>query len=302
MTIAIIDTGVDLTHPDLASKIWTNPGEMGGGKETNGIDDDGDGYVDDWRGWNFVSQSNNPQDDHGHGTHVAGIAAAIGNNGVGIAGIAWGAPIMALKILDSTGNGSDSDLASAMIYAVDHGAQIINLSLGSSSPSAAIATVVNYAYAHNVTVVAAAGNQGQLGVLYPAADPQAIAVASVDATNNRSWFSNYGPQIALAAPGSDIYSTCLGGGYCTKSGTSMATPHVAGLAALLASQPKFNTPFKIRLALQTTALDLGTSGWDQYYGYGLVQAYNALRYEPPAFDFRLYLPILERQTCYFICP
>ncbi len=277
VTIAIIDTGIDLTHPDLAAQIWTNPGETGGGKETNGLDDDGDGYVDDWRGWNYVSSTNYPQDDHGHGTHVAGIAGAVGNNSIGIAGVAWGARLMALKILDSAGNGTEADVASAIVYATDHGARVINLSLGGSFPMSMMADAVNYAYAHGVTVVAATGNTNG-PVLYPAAYPNTIAVASVDSGNARSYFSNYGPEVDLAAPGSSIYSTGRGGGYLYLSGTSMATPHVSGVAALLASLPQFDTPGKIRVALQATALDLGDPGWDQYYGYGLVQAYSALNY------------------------
>jgi thermitase len=289
VVIAVIDTGVDLGHPDLASKIWSNPGEtgadaQGNDKRFNGVDDDGDGYVDDWQGWDFYNADNSPQDDHGHGTHVAGIAAAESNNGLGITGIAWDAPIMPLKVLDNRGSGSVADLASGIVWATDHGARVINLSLGENSPSMLMENAVNYAYAHNVVVVAAAGNDGTLGVLYPAASANVIAVASTDASNNRSSFSNYGPEIDLAAPGSSIYSTywsaASGSTYFTKSGTSMAAPHVAGLAALLASLPQFGTVDQIRAALQNTALDLGSAGWDQYYGHGLIQAYNALNFTP----------------------
>ena len=284
VAIAVIDTGIDLTHPDLSPNLWTNPGETGldangHDKRTNGIDDDGDGYVDDWQGWNFVTGTNSPQDEYGHGTHVSGIAAAVGNNGMGIAGMAWGVRIMVLKILGSAGIGSVSDLATAMIYATDHGARVINLSLGDTVPATVMEDAVNYAYAHGVTVVAAAGNNGTQ-VLYPAAYPNAIAVASVDFNNAHSSFSNSGPQVALAAPGSGIYSTCLGGSYCFKDGTSMATPHVAGTAALLASRLVPNTVDNIRAALQNTALDLGPTGRDPQFGYGLVQAYDALNYNP----------------------
>ena len=304
VTIAVIDTGVDLTHPDLAGQIWTNPGEMGidargRDKRSNGVDDDGDGFVDDWRGWNFVSANNNPQDDYGHGTHVAGIAAAIGNNGIGIAGMAWGVRIMPLKVLDSTGNGFESDVASAVDYAADHGARVINLSLGGYVPMQTLANAVNYAYGKGVTVVAAAGNGSTSQPFYPAANPHVIAVASVDSDNQLSYFSNTGPDIALAAPGGSIYSTmwpgsnpwCSGSQYCTLSGTSMATPHVAGVAALLASLPQFNSPNRILTAMESTALDLGSSGWDQDYGYGLVQAADALQVRflqaslAPAFQF-----------------
>jgi subtilisin family serine protease len=275
---------VDLNHPDLASKIWTNPGETGGGKETNGADDDGDGYVDDWRGWDFVNGDNDPQDDYGHGTHVSGIAAAASDNGIGIAGMAWGARIMPLKILDSGGNGSDSDVAAAMVWATDHGAQIINLSLGGDAPAAVMEAAVNYAYGHGVTVVAAAGNTGKPGVVYPAAYPNAIAVAATNSNDNHASFSSYGAEVDLAAPGVGIYSTYWtrtgGSTYTSLSGTSMAAPHVAGVAALLASLPQFNTPDKIRLALEATALDLGPVCRDPYYGIGLVQAFDAVELDP----------------------
>lgn len=303
VTIAVIDTGVDLNHPDLASKIWTNPGETGGGKETNGVDDDGDGYVDDWRGWDFANGDNNPQDDHGHGTHVSGIAAAVTDNGIGIAGIAWSARIMPLKILDSSGNGPDSDVASAIIWATDHGANIINLSLGGAAPASVMEMAVNYAYVHGVTVVAAAGNTGSMGVLYPAAYLNAIAVAATDLNNNHASFSSYGPEVDLAAPGAGIYSTYWrpgsGSTYTTLSGTSMATPHVAGAAALLAGLPQFNTPDKIRLALEETALDLGPVCRDWYYGSGLVQAYAALQFDPgsppPVKCYYYFFPWIGRQ-------
>jgi len=284
VTSAVIDTGVDLNHPDLASKIWTNPGETGGGKEENSVDDDGDGYVDDWRGWDFVNGDNNPQDDYGHGTHVSGIAAAASDNGIGIAGIAWGARIMPLKILGSNGEGSDSDVASAMIWAADHGATIINLSLGGDTPALVMEAAVDYAHGHGVTVVAAAGNSGGPDVFYPAAYANAIAVAATDTDDNRAGFSSYGPEVDLAAPGVGIYSTywTFGSGstYATLSGTSMSTPHVAGAAALLASLPQFNSPDKIRQALEKTALDRGTVCKDDYYGAGLVQVFDALRYDP----------------------
>jgi thermitase len=284
VTIAVIDTGAALTHPDLASKMWTNPGETGSGREMNGLDDDGDGYVDDWRGWDFVNDDNDPQDDHGHGTHVAGIAAAASNNSLGIAGIAWGARIMPLKILDSSGNGSDSDVAAAMIYAADHGAQVINLSLGGAAPASVMEAAVNYAHSRGATVVAAAGNTGSIGVLYPAAYPNAIAVAATDANDNRASFSSYGAEVDLAAPGVNVYSTFWsawsGNTYTTLSGTSMSTPHAAGAAALLASLPQFNSPDKIRMALEESALDLGTVCRDPYYGLGLVQAFDALQLDP----------------------
>jgi subtilisin family serine protease len=298
VTIAIIDTGTDLSHPDLAPKIWFKPGEILG----NGLDDDANGYVDDWQGWDFVNDDNDPMDDHGHGTHVSGIAAAASNNGTGIAGVSWGAQIMPLKVLASSGQGTESDVAAAVVYAADNGARVINLSLGGSCPLPAIEAAINYAYSEGAVIVAAAGNTGAAGVLCPAAYAGAIAVAATDANNNRAGFSNYGSAVDMAAPGVGIYSTYwssqAGSTYGFLSGTSMAAPHVAGVAALLASLPQFDTPDKIRLALESTVLDLGPVCRDIYYGEGLVQAFAALQFDPstvpPARCFYQFLPILGR--------
>ena len=279
VTLAVIDTGIDLNHPDLASQIWQNPGET----PANGVDDDGDGYVDDWRGWDFVNGDNQPQDDSGHGTHVAGIAAAAGDNNTGIAGIAWNVRLMPLKVLDRSGEGTNTDLALALRWAADHHADIINLSLGDSNPDPVMEEAVDYAYAHGVTVVAAAGNSSSSGVLYPAVYTNTIAVAATDSSNRVAGFSSYGPEVDLAAPGVGIYSTYWnifsGSTYGTLSGTSMAAPHVAGVAALLAGLPQFNSPDTIRLALESTALDLGAPCRDPYYGLGLAQAFAALNYD-----------------------
>lgn len=251
--IAIIDTGVDLTHPDLAAKIVA--------------------------GYDFVNNDAYAQDDHGHGTHVAGIAAAIGNNATGIAGVSWGARIMPVKVLNSSGSGSYDSIVNGIIWAADHGAKVINLSLGGSSSSRSLEDAINYAYNRGVTVVAAAGNSGDSTLHYPAAYANVIAVAAVNSVNSRASFSTYGDFVDIAAPGVGIYAT-LRGGYGSMSGTSMAAPHVAGVAALLVGQPQFNTPAKVRAAIEATALDLGDSGWDAYYGHGLVQAYNALQHDP----------------------
>jgi len=250
VTVALIDTGVDLTHPDLQNKIVA--------------------------GWNFVSENANPQDDNGHGTHVAGIIAAETNNGTGIAGISWGARIMPLKALDASGSGTYSDIAEAIVYATDHGAKIINLSLGGTAPSVILEDAVNYAYNHGVVVVAAAGNQGSSGVTYPAKYANTIAVSAIDSNLNIASFSSQGSEIDVAAPGVSIYSTFFGGTYKSMSGTSMAAPHVSGVAALLMSTNQFDTPNKVRSAIENTALDLDSQGKDSLFGYGLVKASNAL--------------------------
>lgn len=256
VTIAIIDTGIDLTHPELAGKIIS--------------------------GTTFISGTTTPQDDHGlgHGTHVAGIAAAAGGNALGIAGINWGARLMPVKVLDRFGNGDDLDVAAGIIWAADHGADVINLSLGGPCPSPAMELAVTYAYTMGATVVAAAGNSGQAGVLCPAAAEQALAVAATGPSNDHAMFSTFGPEVDLAAPGVSIYSTKPGGQYGLLSGTSMAAPHVAGAAALLAGQPGFDTPAAIRRALEGSALDLGPVCRDMYYGAGLIQLRAALDYGP----------------------
>lgn len=258
--VAIVDTGVDLDHPDLQSNLVA--------------------------GKTFVSGTTSPNDDDGHGTHVAGIVAAIGNNG-GVIGVAPQASIMPVKVLDSTGSGTNFDVADGIIWAVDHGAKVINLSLGSSSNSSTLTSAINYAYNNGAFIAAAAGNCGdgsylangcftQDEVQYPAALANVMAVASVNQFDSQSSFSNEGSYVEIAAPGSGIYSSYYGGGYDTISGTSQATPHVAGLAALIWSQSPGLSNGQVRARIQTTAKDLGTSGRDSKYGYGLIDVEAAL--------------------------
>ncbi len=281
--LAVIDSGLDFSHPDMAGRLWNNPGESGAGRETNGIDDDGNGYVDDWRGWDFVSKDNQPGDDYGHGTHVAGIANAAANNGIGIAGVAgatWGVQIMALKVLDGSGIGTDSQAAEAIKYAVDNGARVINLSLGDPLPTPAIERALDYAAEHGVLIVAASGNSGIYGVYYPARYDTALAVGAVTSGNERAYFSSYGPELDLMAPGVAIYSTVPGGNYSYRSGTSMAAPHIAAVAAMLARLPQYATASSIRDALINTALVVTPDESSDQYGYGLVQARDAIGWDP----------------------
>ena len=253
ITIAVVDTGVQSTHPEFAGRLVA--------------------------GCDFVNRDALPEDDDGHGTHVAGIAGAAGNNSSGIAGISWGARIMALKVLDATGAGTYQQIAQAIVYAADNGAKVINLSLGGSEPSSVLEDAVNYAVAQGAVVVAAAGNDGTNSPNYPAAYAAAIAVAATDSSNARASFSNYGSYVDLAAPGVNILSTDLASGYASKSGTSMAAPHVAGAAALLMGYSSaFTTPAQVRAALETAALDLGSSGRDNYYGHGLLQLRSAMQF------------------------
>lgn len=292
VVVAVLDTGMDVHHDDLLAQLWTNPGEVPG----NSLDDDANGKVDDIHGWRFThdalgypNESNDIDDDHGHGTHVAGILAATGDNTLGIAGMAWGCRLMILKVLDSSGQGYESDVAQALVYAVDNGARIASLSLAGTEDSALMRDAVDYAQAHGALVVAAAGNNST-SVLYPAAYPGVLAVAASDASDQRAPYSSYGPEVDLTAPGSSIYSTWRGNTYEYQSGTSMATPHVAGLAALIWSNGPDYTAAEVRQVMIITAHDIGSPGWDPYTGWGRIDASAALSSEVKFY--KSYLPYL----------
>jgi len=240
--VAVIDTGVDYDHEDLKEQMWRNPGETGGSKESNGIDDDNNGYKDDYRGWNFSADSNNPYDDNQHGTHCAGMVGAVGNNGKGIAGVNWRVKIMALKFLGQDGSGTTEDAAEAIIYAAKMGAKISSNSWGGGENSRTLQDAIQFAHDRGSLFIAAAGNESSNTdntANYPSTYnvPNVIAVASSDRNDALSSFSNYGRYtVDLAAPGSSILSAQPLGRYQLLSGTSMATPHVAGAAALIWAQ------------------------------------------------------------------
>jgi len=269
ITVAIIDTGVDRYHPEFYGRIV--------------------------QGWDFVNNDPYPDDDHWHGTHVAGIAAAQGNNSRGVAGVAWNVKIMPLKVLDYSGDGTYANLAAAIVWAADRGVKVLNMSLGGDESSKVLADAVDYAYRKGCLMVAAAGNERTNQVFYPAAYTQVIAVSAVNYYSGTAWYSNYGPEIEVAAPGGDggysIPSTVPGwyGYYTYAIGTSMATPHVAGLAALLWSANPSLTAAQVRYCITSTAVDLGNPGRDWYYGYGVIDAAEALkvklRLKPPSISF-----------------
>ena len=238
VVVAVIDTGVDLTHPDLAANIWVNQGEDCPGCRTNGVDDDGNGYVDDWRGWDFVNGDNDPTDDMGHGTHVAGTIAAVGNNGLGVAGVTWSTKVMPLKFLSAAGTGTVADAISAILYANANGASILNSSWGGDEFTQALLDAIEQTDANGALFVAAAGNSyvnSDVNPNYPSGYEAAnvLSVGATDQVDHKAWFSNYGTKsVDLGAPGVNIYSTWLGGTYRFQDGTSMATPQVSGAAAL----------------------------------------------------------------------
>ncbi len=243
--VGVIDSGIDLDHPDLAANLWTNPGETAG----NGIDDDKNGYVDDVRGWDFANDDNNPDDDNGHGTHCAGTIGAVGNNGAGVAGVCWTVRLAALKFLDASGSGYTSDAVEAVYYATRIGAHLTSNSWGGAGYSSSLASAIFQANAAGILFIAAAGNDGantDSSPHYPSSYSydNIISVAASTRTDARASFSNYGAtSVDLAAPGASILSTYKDGGYATMNGTSMATPHVAGACALLkAWRPSLTGP------------------------------------------------------------
>jgi subtilisin family serine protease len=242
VVVAVVDTGVDYTHADLAANIWTNPGETGGGKESNGVDDDGNGYVDDWHGWNFGLDTNDPMDAVGHGTHVAGTIGAAGDNGTGVTGVNWNVRIMPLRVADAGGNLSDATVAAAFAYAGHMGVRVVNASLGGTYTSTAELAAINGA--PDTLFVVSSGNSSlniKSTAISPCTLPAAniLCVGATGPTDTRASFSNYAPtQVDIAAPGVNILSTLPGDQYGYYNGTSMASPHVAGVAALvLAAYP-----------------------------------------------------------------
>jgi len=266
VVVAVVDTGVDSSHRELSSNIWVNPGEIPG----NGIDDDGNGFVDDRRGWDFVAGDNDPNDGNGHGTHVAGTIAAA-NDGFGSTGVAPGATIMPVRVLDSDGAGSIYDVAAGIRYAVDNGADVINLSLGGGYSSTLLSSLI-YAGQNGVFVVAAAGNAAGATPAYPAAFSaeltHVLSVGAHDSLDAKASFSNSvgaSGAVQVAAPGVGIYSTLPDNRYGRSSGTSMAAPHVAGLAALALSANTALAPEAVR-SLIVDGADRLIAGSDSFGG------------------------------------
>jgi hypothetical protein len=274
VVVAIIDTGVDFFHPDLESNLWWNPGEIAG----NGVDDDGNGYVDDLHGYDWVSDDADPMDDNLHGTHVAGILGAEGNDENGVAGVAWLVRLMALKAFDERGSGTLDHTLASVAYAVENGAAILNASWGTTARSRALDDVVAEAVRRGVVVVAAAGNNGSEAPFFPAAVPEALAVGATDANDGSPAFSNYGRFVDLVAPGEAIQSTAPNALWTLLSGTSMAAPHVSGVAALLLSRMPGLTPEQVGTLLRSSADRLPT---ERFTGAGRLNAARAVAYSGP---------------------
>lgn len=306
VTVAIVDDAVEITHPDLAPVIWTNPGEV----PNNGIDDDGNGYVDDVNGWDAADQNNNPNPPNGnydHGTHVAGISGAATDNGAGVASIGHNLTLIPVKATNSSSAVTHG--YEGIIYAIAAGADVINMSWGGPGSSTTAQNIITSASNDGIVLVAAAGNDNVSSVFYPAGYSEVIAVASTTFGDSKSNFSNYGSWIDISAPGSAIYSTVPGGGYQTKQGTSMASPLVAGLAGLMLSHNQSLSPADIKNCLYTTAenIDAENPSYVGELGAGRIDALAAmncvgttLNWAPEA-DFSANpLFILEGQSVNFV--
>lgn len=298
VVVAVIDSGVDISHPDLQANIYTDPNEIAG----NGLDDDGNGYVDDTTGWDFYQNDNTPNDDNGHGTHVTGTIAAVGNNQRGVVGLAYNSKIMPLRGLGPDGSGWDSGLSQAIVYAALNGADVINNSWGGYGRSWVTTDAINFAHSLGVIVVSAAGNSNMETCQFSPADVEkGLAVAATDPSDTKAYYSNFGVKIDVAAPGGisqeptyGILSTAPptsylesaygiptqtgpnGEKYMAISGTSMASPHVAALAALLIQRrPTWNNE-EIKQVIRKSAVDLTPAGFDPVSGYGRINAAAAL--------------------------
>lgn len=320
IVVAVTDTGIDYNHPDLAANIWTNPGETPG----NGLDDDGNGFVDDFLGWDFVGPDaenpqpdNDPMDTRGHGTHVAGTIAARGNNALGIVGLAPNAKLMALKVLDDYGTGDFEQVAQGIVYAAQEGADVLNASLGCNlicgntacQSIPVIEDAVRFAHGLGAAVVFSAGNDNCDVALYsPQNMAETITVAASGVFDRRSFFSNFGDRIDVAAPGGalgsiepplseycDIYNVLslraqlnaiecaigptsldVGPHALRLAGTSMAAPHVAGLCALLLSANPNLGNEDVRQILHASADDIEDPGFDVESGHGRINARRAI--------------------------
>ncbi|MGF9912101.1 S8 family peptidase [Paenibacillus ehimensis] len=253
--VAVVDTGVDLNHSDLRDHLIS--------------------------GFNAIQPGARPADDVGHGTHVAGVIGALVNNNLGVAGMSWYNRIMPVKVLDSSGAGSTYAVAQGIIWATDHGAKVINMSLGNYADAQFLHDAIKYAYDRDVVLIAASGNDNTNRPGYPAAYPEVLGVAAVDARKQKAAFSNYGDYIGVTAPGVNIASTYPNNQYAALSGTSMASPHVTALAALIRSvNPKLKNTEVYRI-IRGTAMDLGPAGKDPYFGHGLIDVAAALRAAEP---------------------
>ena len=270
--VCVIDTGVEVSHSDLGVNLWVNPGEIPG----NGIDDDGNGFIDDINGWDFFNSDATLEDLWPHGTGTNGIIGARGNNGLMISGINWGCQLMQGKMFGQS-SGTWQTGAQATVYAVDNGAQVTNNSWGSTSPGLAIyVSALLYADSQDVLQIMSAGNEGNTKLFWPAAYPEALSVAATDANDLLASFSSHGDWIDMSAPGASVRSLQTGDSTGWVSGTSFSAPHVAGAAALMRAVSSSLTNRQLRRILVLTSDDLGAPGFDPDFGWGRLNIGRAV--------------------------
>jgi len=299
--LAIIDTGIDYFHPDLQNKIYFNEGEMGldlngNDKSLNGIDDDGNGFVDDFRGWDFTDRvgfpfdsiggdyldwDNDPIDEQGHGTYIAGIAGAEVNNITGIAGVAPKIQIVNLRAFDPAGYGEEDDVAAAILYAVQIGVKVINMSFGDNAFSLVLRDVIKFAFDRGIVLVGSSGNSGSTDPHYPSGYSEVISVGNSTIDDFVAGNSNYGSTLDLVAPGSSIITTARFNNYASISGTSAATPHVSAAAALILSLQHF-TNEEVKQIIKSTTDDIEEPGWDLRSGAGRLNLFRAVTVIAPS--------------------
>ncbi|MGE5848372.1 MAG: S8 family serine peptidase [Ignavibacteria bacterium] len=290
--IGIIDTGIDFLHPDLKSKIYRNYNEVPGDNKDN----DNNGFIDDFIGWDFTDRTgfpfdstggdylnwdSLPEDDNGHGTYIAGIAGAENNNGIGISGAAPNVKLLNIRAFDPAGFGDEDDVAAGILYALEMGAKVINMSFGDNTFSYVLRDVIRYAYSQNIVLVASSGNSGSDLPHYPSGYSEVISVGNSTPEDYVSSNSNFGSTIDLAAPGTSIITTSKGGGYSEVSGTSASAPFVSAAAALILSLQDF-TNDEVKEILKSTSDDIDESGWDEKSGGGRLNLFRAVSVIAPS--------------------
>ncbi len=301
VVVGVIDTGCDIFHPDLAPILWNNPGEAGALRDSNQVDDDSNGYVDDAHGWNFVDNNNNLADVYGHGTLISGVAVAAANQ-VGVIGLAPNASLMTLRAGDANGFLSEDDVASALIYAADNGADIVNMSFGDEVVAPLLRDAIEYARSKNVVLVASAGNSSDNRINYPAGYETVISVGASTRDGYRASFSTYNSALDLIAPGDSILTASRNLQWTYASGTSLAAPFVSAAAALLLSRDSTLNPSEIQNILCVSAdPPPAGNGWDLEYGHGTLNADRALR-TPRQAEVRILSPLDGASIADTICP
>ncbi len=304
--VGVIDTGIDFEHPDLIGGLWINTAEdiNGNGRfdawnakeirngvsgDLDGIDNDGNGFIDDVIGFDFVDQDvvnfgdyrdpdPIPEDEGDHGTSVSGVISATTNNNIGIASVAPGAKVLTSKAFDISGNAEADDIAKAIVYAVMNGAKVLNFSFGERYESPIMYDAIKFAYAAGCVMITSAGNTGWFGEHYPSIYPEVINIGGTNSSGGRYGRSNYGSFTDLTAPGEQVMTTVTGAKYALVSGTSIAAPHVSAVVAMLFEIDPTLKPEEIHGILTATATDTGAEGWDVFYGAGILDAYEAVNY------------------------